>query len=168
MGENGFKTIGTKFVEDISTAKNSDELFMILKDTCGITLSPEAVAESVKNLDLPAAAINFKATVAKLQIQKRCKDINNKLARIQGKENIRNYYKKYLKQEREIPQVANYTYIAMQTYMNKGFGKAEDFRRELHERLVKPVTEQQNQGMDIPAQLLQQKKGQSKQSAYGG
>ena len=167
MSEKGFKTIGTKFVEDISTAKNSDELFMILKDTCGITLSPEAVAESVKNLDLPAAAINFKATVAKLQIQKRCKDINNKLSRIQGKENIRNYYKKYLKQEREIPQVANYTYIAMQTYMNKGFGKAEDFKRELHERLVKPVLEKQNPNMNVPSQLLQQNKSQSRQSAYG-
>lgn len=71
MTESSFKTIGTTFVEDISTAKNSDELFRILKDTCCITLKPEAVAEKVAHLDLPTAAIEFKATLARLQIAER-------------------------------------------------------------------------------------------------
>lgn len=167
MSEKGFKTIGTKFVEDISTAKNSDELFGILKDTCSIVLSPEDVAKSVKDLNLPASAVNFKAAVAKMQIEKRSKVINQKLSKIQGKENIRSYYKKYLRQEREIPQVANYTYIAMQTYINKGFGKAEEFKKELYERFVKPVMEQDNQNMNVPSQLLQQTKNQGRQAVYG-
>jgi len=170
MSEKSFKTIGTKFVEDISTAKNSDELFMILKDTCCIALKPEAVADSIKHLDLPNtnAAIDFKATVAKLQINKRSEVINKKLSQIKDKDEMRTYYKNYLKQEREIPQVANYAYIAMQTYMKKGFGKAEDFRNELHERLVKPVDRKQNQAMNIPPQLLSKTNNTIKQSVYGG
>lgn len=168
MSENSFKTIGTTFVEDILTAKNSDELFKILKDTCCITLKPEAVADSIKHLDLPSAAIDFKATVARLQIMKRSKVINDKLAQMKNKEEMRAYLKRYLKQEREIPQVANYTYIAMQTYMKKGFGKAEDFKRELHEYLVKPVSEKQKQDMEIAPQVMQQQRPISRPSVYGG
>ena len=46
--------------------------------------------------------------------------------------------------------------IAMQTYVNKGFGKVEDFKDKLCEYLVKPVSEKQKQGMElcpIPSRL---------------
>ena len=164
MTENGFKTIGTTFVEDISTAKNSDELFRILKDTCCITLKPEAVAEKVRHLDLPSAAIEFKATLARLQIAERNRVINKQLSQMGDKEAMRGYLKRYLKQEREIPQVANYTYIAMHTFMKKKFGNAEDFKQGLFEHLVKPVMQNQsgraNDTPKVPNEVLMQRKAQ--------
>ena len=145
MTENSFKTIGTTFVEEISTAKNSDELFRILKDTCCITLKPEAVAEKVAHLDLPAAAIDFKARVAQLQIAQRNRVINKQLSQKKNLKEVRAHLKRYLKQERELPQVANYTYIAMHTYMAKNFGSAEEFKKELHAQLVAPVMNHQEE-----------------------
>lgn len=117
MTESSFKTIGTTFVEDISTAKNSDELFRILKDTCCITLKPEAVAEKVAHLDLPTAAIEFKATLARLQIAERNRVINKQLSK-KDKETMRGYLKRYLKQEREIPQVAE-LYLYCHAYLHE-------------------------------------------------
>ena len=169
MTESSFKTIGTTFVEDISTAKNSDELFRILKDTCCITLKPEAVAEKVAHLDLPTAAIEFKATLARLQIAERNRVINKQLSQMKDKETMRGYLKRYLKQEREIPQVANYTYIAMHTYMKKKFGTAEEFKQGLHEHLVAPVMQNkegrlngENDNKIMPNDALLQKKMQER------
>ncbi len=168
MTDASFKTIGTTFVEDISTAKNSDELFKIYKNTCCIAFKPEEVVNQIRSLVLPKVSIDIKAEIAKVQIKNRSNVINKKLANMSSKEEMRAYLKRYLKQEREISQVANYTYIAMQTYVNKGFGKAEDFKDKLCKYLVKPVSEKQKQDMEIAPQVMQQPRPISRPSVYGG
>ena len=51
--------------------------------------------------------------------------------------------------------MANYTYIAMDEYIKKGFGNADDFKRDLHKYMGEQSVERKEKIIEVQPQLLQ-------------
>lgn len=147
MSDIRFKTIGTTFVEQISSAKNSDELFGTLQEYCCITGDMQSLQQDLAKIDLPEKkeTATFRAAVYKIQIEQRNKIINQKICTMQNKEQIRGYLLKYLSREKKLPKITDYTIIAMGAFLQKGFGRPQEFKRELYQYF----------GLDQPQQKFQ-------------
>lgn len=132
MKEMKYKTIGRRFVEDISKANTKEELFKTLKDSCCKAASPEKVGKELEKMDFPASkeVAKLKATMAKVKINASEAKFQKALDAATNEKQLVKLMVKHLQMEKMFSRAQDYAVIGMDAYLEKGFGTPEEFKRE--------------------------------------
>lgn len=128
-----FKSYGRKFLEEVSKAKNKEELFDALRETCSKFESPDKVDQEILQTEIPASPeiAKLKATMAKIKIQQSDMKLNKHLAAA-GKSpaKLKKVIHQYVLGERMFRRTPDYAAVCMHEYIEKKMGTAEDFKKD--------------------------------------
>ena len=128
-----FKTIGRKLMDDVSKAKDKKELLTALKDACCKTASREKVEKELERMDFPTGkeVAKLKATMARVRLNNAEIKFQKTLAAAKKPEQVKKLLHKYLQTEKMFPKAQDYAIIGMDAYLEKGFGSADDFKKDV-------------------------------------
>lgn len=141
-----FKTIGRRLVENVSKAKDKKELLSALKDACCKTATPEKVEKELGRMDFPSGkeVAKLKATMARVRINNAEAKFQKTLAAAKKPEQVKKLLHKYLQSEKMFSKAQDYAVIGMDAYLEKGFGSADDFRKDLKKTFAPEMAMEQH------------------------
>ena len=145
MKEMHFKTIGHRLVENVSKAKDKKELLLALKDACCKTATSEKVEKELGRMDFPSGkeVAKLKATMARVRINNVEAKFQKTLAAAQKPEQVKKLLHKYLQSEKMFSKAQDYVIIGMDAYLEKGFGTADDFKKDIKKTFAPEMTMEQ-------------------------
>ena len=128
-----FKTIGHSFVEEATRAKNKGELLSSLKDACRYVEGEEKAGKEIAEMDFPGSkeVAKLKATMAKVKIKNSEAKFQKAIAAAKNINQVKTVLKKHLQMERIAAKSQDYAVIAMDMYLERGYGTPEEFKKDV-------------------------------------